>query len=298
MKIAFLVAAHDNPQHFHRLLDALAVPDAATFVHVDAKSPLAPFARGDAVFCRSRVRVHWGDYSVVEATLRLIREALRRPEGYDRLVLLSGADYPIRPLEDLRDHLAAHPEDEFINLVPMPDAEVDKSMSRLEQYAVSHTLPLARQRVLLRRGLVRLGLAPERRDVARALGDRVPYAGSAWWALTAGACRHILDCADREPALLRFYRRSAVPDEGLFHTIVGNSPFAARIRRGLTYTDWTAGGSSPAVLGQAHVERFLTEVPLVADDRYGTGELFFARKFCDASGPLTAQLDAGVVRGA
>ena len=81
------------------------------------------------MFCRSRVRVHWGDYSVVEATLRLIREALRRPEGYDRLVLLSGADYPIRPLEDLRDHLAAHPEDEFINLVPMPDAEVDKSMS-------------------------------------------------------------------------------------------------------------------------------------------------------------------------
>ena len=46
------------------------------------------------------------------------------------------------------------------------------------------------------------------------------------------------------------------------------------------------------------MERFLTEVPLVADDRYGMGELFFARKFCDASGPLTAQLDAGVVRGA
>jgi hypothetical protein len=299
MKIAYLITAYNNPAHLERLLRAIVTPRSAAYVHIDAKFDLAPFARIrlDRVhFVKPRIAVYWGEFTMVEAVLRLMESALSSAQRFDYLVLISGTDYPIRPIEEFEAFLAANAGTQFMNIVKMPDEAVSKPLARLRHYKVLSGNPLAIPIKLVRRTLIRLRLLPAQRSFEAALQGRQPYAGSTWWALTREACEYILEFVARETTFVRFYRHTWFPDEGMIHTIIGNSPFAARMRRNFTYTDWTAKGSHPEPIGPAHIQRFMTEPNLTSDDRYGPGEVFFARKFSDATADLVARLDEFIQR--
>jgi hypothetical protein len=299
MKIAYLITAYNNPAHLERLLRAIVTPRSAGYVHVDAKFALAPFERcrrAGVHFVKPRVPVYWGEFSMVEAVLRLMESALASSERFDYLLLISGTDYPIRPIEELATHLDANAGMQFMNIVEMPDDEVSKPISRLRDYKVLSGHPLALPLKIARRALIRSRLLPAHRNFEEALQGRRPYAGTTWWALTREACEHVLDFVARETAFVRFYRNTWFPDEGMIHTIIGNSPFAARMRRNFTYTDWTARGPHPEPIGPEHIRRFVTEPNLTSDDRYGPGEVFFARKFSDATAHLVAEVDEFIAK--
>jgi len=293
MKIAYLVTVYDNPRHFQRLSSTIVTPQSAVFAHLDAKSDRTPFKlaeRPQVHFVEPRLPVYWGEFSMVRAILLLMERALAAPENFEYLCLISGADYPIRPLHELHAFLEKHAGTEFINLIAMPNEQLGKPISRLQRYKVPSGTLLGVKRMRLRRTLANWGWLPAERDYLSALGGLKPFGGSTWCTLTREACRYVLDFVARERRFVRFYRDSKFPDEGMIHTIIGNSPFAARVRRNLTYTDWRAGGRSPVALSQEHVNRFLHDPQLVADDGFGPGEVFFARKFGDESGPLLDQL--------
>lgn len=295
MKIAYLITAYDNPGHFHRLANALVNDNSAAFVHIDAKSDIAPFLttrHRHVQFCAERTAVYWGEFSMVEAVLSLIDMALKAPVHYDYLVLLSGSDYPIRPVEELEAFLAANAGVEFINIVAMPNEAAGKPIWRLQRFKVPSGTPFAGIVRKLRDAFARVGLLPRERDYVAALHGLKPFGGSTWWTMSREACQYILDFVARELAIVRFYRNTWIPEEGLFHTIIANSPFAARVRRNLVYTDWRAGGNNPAALGQQHTQRFIAEYPFVVDDRFGKSEVFFARKFSDRTASLVDELDA------
>lgn len=295
MKIAYLVTVYDSPRHFQRLANALATPQSAVFVHLDAKSDHAPFKAAEQPnvrFVQPRIPVYWGEFSMVRAILLLMERALAAPQRFEYLCLISGADYLIRPVHELHAFLERHAGSEFMNITAMPNERLGKPINRLQRYKVPSGTLFAVKRMRLRRTLARLGWLPAERDYVTALGGRQPFGGSTWCTLTREACRYVLDFVARESRFVRFYRDSKFPDEGMIHTILGNSPFAARIRRNLTYTDWRAGGRSPVPISQAHIDRFLHDSTLAADDGFGPGEVFFARKFGDDSGHLVDQLDA------
>ena len=294
MKIAYLIIAHDNPAHFQRLVNAILIDHSAAFVHIDAKSDIAPFLQTRhprVYFSSGRTPVYWGEFSMVEAILLLIETALRSPEHYDYCMLLSGSDYPICPIEELEAFLAANAGAEFINVVAMPDDAAGKPLSRLQRYKVLSGSSWSGVISTAHSVLDKLKLIPER-DYAAALHGLKPFGGSTWWTMSREACQYVLDCAAREPQLLRFYRNTWFPEEGLFQTIIGNSPFAARVRRNLVYTDWSAGGKNPAALGNRHTQRFIDEYPFIVEDHFGRSEAFFARKFSDRTASLIDQLDA------
>jgi hypothetical protein len=300
MKIAYLITAYDNPAHLHRLLRAIVTPNSAAYVHVDAKFDSAPFERirlPGVHFVKPRVAVYWGEFTMVEAILRLIESALASAESFEYFVLISGTDYPIRPIAELEAFLQANAGTQFINIVKMPDEDASKPLTRLRHYKVLSGNPLAIPLKIVRRALIRAGLLSAHRSYEAVLLGREPYAGSTWWALTRDACRYVLDFVAREASFVRFYRNTWFPDEGMIHTIIGNSPFAARMRRNLTYTDWTARGPHPEPIGPKHIRRFIEEPALVSDDRYGPGEVFFARKFSDATAALVDELDARIGHG-
>src|SRR5581483_7661547 len=111
MKIAYLYLVHQHPQLVRRVIDRLAGDDAAFFIHVDAKSDAAPFAslRGPKVsLLERRVPVYWGEFTQVEATLLLIREALAASERYDYFAFISGSDYPLCGRDYIHQFLDAH----------------------------------------------------------------------------------------------------------------------------------------------------------------------------------------------
>lgn len=299
MKIAYLITAYDNPAHFHRLVRAIVTERSAAFVHIDAKSDITPFLRPEhpqVHFCRKRSRVHWGEFSMVEAVLRLMETARRAAEHYDYFVLLSGSDYPIRPVEELEAFLRAQAGAEFINLIGMPNEAAGKPLWRLQRYQRLSDGAWSRVAGKARELLVQAKLIAAERDYSAALRGRKPFGGSTWWALSRAACEYVLDFVAREPALIRFYRHTWIPEEGLFHTIIGNSPFAGRVRRNLVFTDWRAGGNNPATLDEHHTQRFIDEYPVTVEDQYGRSELFFARKFSDRTAQLVDRLDAACER--
>lgn len=292
MKIAYLLLAHNNPAHLQRLISALSTHSSSFFIHVDKKSKIDPFQalKGNNIhFVQERVPVYWGDFSQVEAMLILLRSALAHRGRFDRFVLLSGADYPLRSASAMQRFFEDNPKREYLNLVAMPSEAVGKSLSRLTTYTVrpgNTLISKAIQKVLMMAGVV-----PRARDYKAYLGDLAPYAGSTWWALSREACEFILRFVTLQTPVVDFFKNTLCPDESLFQTILGNSHFKPNIARNLTYTDWSAGGASPAGITEQHLALFQATSSFAPDDTYGAGEMLFARKFTDASADVVARLD-------
>jgi hypothetical protein len=283
MKIAYLILAHNNPGHLARLTHALATQNNTIFIHIDKKVDIRPFLpiRAENIrFTPKRVPVYWGDFSTTEAILLLINAAMAKPEPYDYLVLISSSDYPVRTPAEQEAYFLRYQGSEFINMVMMPSKAASKSLSWLINYRPRPGLKgkLAAQ---LRRVLVKAGIISRARDYKTYFGGLTPYAGSTWWALTHEACAYIQNFVARHPRMIKFYRNTTLSDEMIFQTILGNSHFKDKVRRNLTYTDWSRGGPHPSDIEMRHVDRIRSERVVTADDVYGQGELFFARKVRD-----------------
>ena len=290
-KIAYLILAHENPKHLGRLIERLSSPSVAFFIHVDRKSSADAFThiRGENVhFLRRRVTVHWGDFSIVEATVLLLRASLAHEPRLERFVLLSGADYPLRSTDYIDEFFNGHRDAEFMSLVPMPSEEQHKPLSRLTR---SKPRPGAHNvNILIRKALVRCGAIPRERDYRARLQDMVPYGGSTWWALTRRACEYIMEFVEQRPEVVRFYRHTHCPDEMLFHTVLGNSEFLHRILPEVTYADWTAGGPSPALISERHLDSFSPARRGRSGVGARSGEALFARKFSDETTEIAERL--------
>ncbi|MGA7075481.1 MAG: beta-1,6-N-acetylglucosaminyltransferase, partial [Halobacteriota archaeon] len=129
MKIAYLVTAYNNPKHLQRLINALSSKSSAFFIHIDRKSNIDDFSgiNGENVyFCEKRTRCYWGDFSVSQAILDLIRMALADARQFNYFPLLSGTDYPVQPTSYIETFFRRHNGTEFISMVQMPCEEEGK----------------------------------------------------------------------------------------------------------------------------------------------------------------------------
>ena len=211
MKIAYLILAHKAPDHLSRLVRALDSPNAAFFVHVDRKTDIWPFrnwiSRPNVTFLEKRVPVYWGEFSIVQATINLMSEAVKQVPLFHNLVLLSGSDYPLRSPNYIEAYFLQNQGYEFINLVPMPCEALSKRLDRLQQYRLQtpNDNQFVGRAVARLNDLIndRLGL---KREYSRAFKSLLPYAGSQWWALTADACRYILSFIDSSPDVVKFFK--------------------------------------------------------------------------------------------
>lgn len=284
MKIAYLILAHTAPAQLGRLVTALSTETSRCFVHLDAKSDLSDFAHLEhphVRFTTTRVPVFWGDYSQVEAILSLLETALDDPDRFERFVLISGVDHPVKSASSIERFFEARPQREFLNIVPLPDDELGKPISRLTTYQ-----PRPRPSVIgsaMWKLAMAIGPRVHRRDYERHLNGLTPYGGSTWWALTRDASEYVLNFTHRETRVVSFFRHVVSPDESYIHTVLGNSCFRPQIDRNVTYTDWSDGGANPAVLTEVHLER------LTRPD--GSENYLFARKFSDDDRGIVASLD-------
>lgn len=292
MRIAYLVLAHEHPQHLRRLVGALSSSSSAVFIHLDQKSRLEDFSSvaGSSVhMARERVPVYRYHFSHIEAAMILLRMALADDRRFDYLVLLSGTDYPLQSAHYIEDFLESHRGTEFMNIVPIPCEAAGKATWRLTTYKPNPGAPRIVRSA--RRLLAKAGVISTQRDYEPHLEGLTPYGGSEWWALTRSSCSHLLDFFDRCARVVDFFEHVHCPQESFYQTVLGNSPHKANMTRNLTYTDWTGGGASPAWLTEEHVEFFGSTARVTVDDVYGAGEVLFARKFSDRSEHLVERLD-------
>jgi hypothetical protein len=292
VKVCYLIIAHNNPNHLRRLIRALSSSSSAFFIHIDRKSRLSDFsnAKGDNVcFSKDRIAAYWGDFSVTEAILVLLRMALADQRRFDYFALLSGTDYPLQPVAYIERFFEHNRGKEFMNMVRMPCEAAGKPIARLNTYQPSPRG--SRISETTRKLLTTIGLVSVNRDYKRHFRSLLPYGGSTWWALSREACEHIQKFVGDEPQVVKFFKHAPIPDESFFQTILGNSPYRARSQRNLTYADWSGGGSHPADITLKHLEFLTAAASITLDDVYGKGEVLFARKFSDQAEEVVLRLD-------
>lgn len=96
MKDAYLVLCHARPAQVNALAAYLREQGHDVFIHVDASSPeKAAFTEGQGIhLIEPSVKVEWADWSIAQATLRLMQAAVNTGREYRYLHLISGQCMP------------------------------------------------------------------------------------------------------------------------------------------------------------------------------------------------------------
>jgi hypothetical protein len=284
MKICYLILAHDNFGHLDRLIQALTDADSSFYIHIDKKATGVYTPSGRNVhLIPERIDINWGGFTMIEASLALMRHAASHSPDAAYYALISGADYPVRPKEFLYNLLEKGKE--YIDIAPVPAPY--KPAERYEYYYfdynrrnLKHYNPKFLAEVLLKK------LKIKRKPPFRI------YAGTQWFALTQACVRYILETIEKDERYTAFFRHTLVPDEAFFQTIIGNSPFYEQTASSLTYTDWEVP-VPPATIDEKHVEFLKTHI--VFNDEYGQRFPYFARKFNDGSKELLEIIQSELV---
>jgi hypothetical protein len=259
-RVAYLVLSHGRPERVESLAARILElsPNGVVVVHHDAGEAREPWAgsppgRAELV---ERMPVRWGDWSVVEASLRMLRHA-RDVLDADWYVFLSGDD---RPVVDLARWEQSDLTPELDGIVPARPLTTRPTFGRrptpddlnYARYAYRwRALPEARGPVLRhsfegarrvsryaqplfkieyagRRDRFFLGLPRRRRLPA----GWTLYTGAQWLALGRRAAEAV---ARVEQSVVDWYRETWIPDQSFFHTVVYNQPGLTLRNATITY---------------------------------------------------------------
>jgi len=287
--LAVVVLAHGDPDHVHRLVEAL--DPFPVFLHCDVRTPDDVFGAMTAglpsrVRVLPRQRTGWARWENVAAEIEGYRAALAETDA-SHVALMTGSDYPLAGADELRDLLARHAGRSIVlfHALPHPNWGQNGGFSRLRY-----------RHWAWRKHMIRL-------PVARALPADVVLAGGSQLKLLARAhVEAVVRAYDEEPGLVAFWRRSWVADETFVPSILSSPRFvpnwaSEHVATSLWWIGWDGKRrKSPPWLTEEHADWVLArqthpDQPLPH---------MFARKFSTAlSGPLLDRIDAAFgLRGA
>ncbi|MFD2523952.1 beta-1,6-N-acetylglucosaminyltransferase [Emticicia soli] len=262
MKIAHLILTHANPSQLERLIESLAHPDADFYIHVDLKAniePFLPLANKHVFFIQNRIKVYWGAYSIVQATVNSFYEILASNEKYDFVNLLSGQDYPLKSVEFIHNFFEHHQGKAFMDAL-LIESEWEEALPRLRKY---HFINYRfKGRYLIEKFLNLFALNRKMPN------NLVPVGRSQWFTVSIQHIKYIVEYLQKYPKVKKFFELTWGADEIIFQTILYNSPYQQDIvNDGLRYIDWSEGKASPKVLT-------FEDLPALLQS-----EKLFARKF-------------------
>ena len=158
LKQAVLIQCHKNPEQVNLLLEALCGPDVDVYIHVDRKSDmirqLKSFPNAFLLPDELRVDVKWAGFSQIRATLNLLDYASSHGI-YEHYWLISGQDYPIKPIPLAVSFLNDHPNTNFVQIWPSNNGLGSENHGpvdwRVEKYFLSFMMgPKLPERILKR----------------------------------------------------------------------------------------------------------------------------------------------------
>jgi hypothetical protein len=278
--VAYVVLSHRNPGQVLRLVRALREGPGARVVvrHDQSRSRLAAAdveaAGGDLV--EDDMELEWGGWSQLELIVACLRHAGELEP--DWTLVLSGQDYPLRPLHEIEAGLAACEADARLGSVreiaTRPGAGGDEEFFLRCAYrhyrrpaALPH-LPRALRPLVYVRDLPPLvGLRRPSslgRDLQGPLlrgpsgrGRLHLYSSADWLTLGSRALAIVLD-AHQNARFRRFFRRVAVPSESFFATVLLNQPELTIERDNRRFASFAAPGAPhPDTLAAADLDRAL-----------------------------------------
>jgi hypothetical protein len=284
LRLAYLIFVHKDPPQLARLLKRLYYPTCMFYIYVDAKtdinlfrSEISDIPSDNVVWLKKRKSISWGNFSLSDAYLSSFETILKQRPEPDFILTISGQDYPIATNETIQNWLAQHVDQTILDHSIVTN-DAPHVLERVEQYYLlikrhhtvkyPHPNPDILRRKVFNTALRLSSLFPLPRRMPM---DHQLYFGTNWFQLKPVAAQYLVDFSRLNPAYLKFFHTTYVPEEFLFHTVLLN---ASDLDRGkvynqrLTYMQWDRPpGSYTAPIS-------INELPsILASDK------LFARKF-------------------
>lgn len=262
-KHAFLVMLHNQYKLASMLLSMLDDEEVDFYIHVDKK---ASFTEEDMslllsnvlkskVFFVDRINVVWGDFSQIQAELTLLKEAIKVRYSYYHLI--SGVDFPLRSIEDIKSFFDAETGKEFVHFGRSDMQEIKQKRSMyywILQNEIGNQKTIAKDKNLKRAMcflvqteyvmLQKLFHVDRRR---KNLGIKFA-SGSNWFSITYEFAYYVLQ---KEQWIYDTFQHTKCCDEVFLQTILLNSDFYksryhqqefdADYRANLRYIDFNRG---------------------------------------------------------
>ena len=262
MQKNYLILAHKNPLQLGRMIERLDDGASKFFIHLDAKTPIEPFAAclegGHIRFIEPRERCVWGDFSIVQATIHLM-EAASKEKGV--FILMSGQDYPIQSQGYINAFLERNKDFDFIEIEPLEEKWKPKMVKdKLEHYHILHSeerghsncyAPFAHcsvfQKLRTLTHLLKGRLSQKNFRLLCSLPKRVTpferqYAGSQFWAFSERTFYTVLNyIREHKAALEGYYKYTSSSDEIYFHSVLMNlvaKDSTIKLKEQITYVNY------------------------------------------------------------
>jgi hypothetical protein len=296
MNVGFIILAHKNPKQVARLVHSLVHPNNYFFIHIDIKQDIKPFKNAlketkNTFFVTDRENGKWGDIGIVKATINAIKFSLEKKSDLKRLTLLSGQDYPIKNVSDIREFFEQNETIDFIETKELPIEQLRLGgLDRINNYSVNYKdlrvtlykrkdaakLLSFKGRVLNFYLKLKYGLWKER------VSNLTHYYGSQWWSLRRETFTKILLHLEENPNFLTYHKYTLLPDEILIQTIVSHYAHNLTIEKPIHYIDWSENNRHPKNLTLADFNKL------------ARSEKLFARKF-DYSNQVLDKIDKEIL---
>ena len=265
----YLIFSHDRPHQLERLVRAIRQLSSSSWIaihHDPAGEALDPclFNGVEGVhLVPDPVHGEWGDFSLVEQYLHALRWCAADLE-FEWCCTLTGLSYPLKPLAEFETFLLDADYDAFIHHfdafdpIQWPEGTAERrylfKYYRLPKFQYLHRVPQPVQRLLGRaresfnriQPLFRIVPMPRKaptrfgiRRLHRPMGkDFLLCGGRQMLNVNRRALAQVLDFVSAHPEWTQFARRSLIPDESFFTSILVNAPELRVCNNVLRYIKW------------------------------------------------------------
>jgi len=262
MRIACIIMAHKDPQQIERLINKFRQLPFDFYIHLDKKIKRSPFDYLSQIpnvyFIQQRVRVRWASFSFLNAILQSLKEVLGKETAYDFLSIMSGQDYPIKPVSSFYNELKNNIGKNFISY------EVDgkwwqHAISRIHKYHFTNFGFRGKYKIQF---FLNAFLPNRKFPLAFEL-----YGGprAMCMTVTSDCAGYLVKFVETNKKLRRFIRFTWGPDEFVIPTLIMNSKYKETIiNNNFYYIDWTKGGSNPKILTSEDYDQLISSDKMMA----------------------------------
>lgn len=235
MRLAYIITVYKDAQQLNRLITSLDF-NADFYLHVDLKVDIEPFynslfLKRNVFFTNKRYLIHWGSFSQVLSQKELLSNVLNSGKYYERIVSLSGMDYPIWPITKIINEFEMNKSRQYITGFNLSKTRIRKQLEKIIIYHFFRNLQV-RNRTIKKffsgtsRIIMRILPIRKRNQVVINNTLKDVYMGSDYWALTYDCAKFVYDTLCKEVSLMKYFKFSFVPSEMCVQTIVFNSKFS------------------------------------------------------------------------
>jgi hypothetical protein len=292
MTIAFVVQTFKDIDQISRLARTLARGTTDRLVVVSHRGGEGDFKRLRSVDAIDGV-LHSpggrGCFGIIDGLIASMRWLEKQPKSYDWFVVLSGQDYPIRPLHELESELAGSQYDGHFHYFDTNDhvaaasAPMYWTKEEIEHRYHFRYSTIREESTKLERALFKvprhiLDLTPNWRlhtSFGIKIGARPAktpftdefklYGGSYWAVISRKAVRAVLEFVDERPDIVDYFRDVVDPEEAFLPTVLANDRSLRLSSRELRFYDFENSHlGHPLVIGTKDLDRVLASGCFIA----------------------------------